>query len=247
MTVYKRPESAVWQCKFTLRGVAVRESTGCTSREDAEAWEARRRQEVLDGLQARQDARLRVPLAEVAERWLQATQATHADQKNNATRVRKLFGVGMVLDSTSGKWIEVEEMRYDTPRLVAPVGKAIELIFENPDVMPHNLVVVQPGARQRVSLAAMELPPEHVDRSGRAWVPESREIVAATKLLETGQSETLRLRPIAEEGVYEYVCTFPGHWTVMYGQLVVTKNVEAYLKANPSAQPAPAPAAAHAH
>jgi glucose/arabinose dehydrogenase/lysophospholipase L1-like esterase len=141
----------------------------------------------------------------------------------------------------------VEEMRYDTPRLVAPVGKAIELIFENPDVMPHNLVVVQPGARQRVSLAAMELPPEHVDRSGRAWVPESREIVAATKLLETGQSETLRLRPIAEEGVYEYVCTFPGHWTVMYGQLVVTKNVEAYLKANPSAQPAPAPAAAHAH
>ena len=141
----------------------------------------------------------------------------------------------------------VEEMRYDTPRIVAPAGKAIELIFENPDVMPHNLVVTQPGARQRVSLAALELPPEHVDRNGRAWVPESREIIAATKLLETGQSETLRLRPIQDEGVYEYVCTFPGHWTVMYGQLVITKDVAAYLKANPSAQPAPAPAAAHTH
>jgi azurin len=141
----------------------------------------------------------------------------------------------------------VEEMRYDTPRIVAPAGKAIELIFENPDVMPHNLVVTQPGARQRVSLAALELPAEHIDRNGRAWVPESREIVAATKLLETGQSETLRLRPIQDEGVYEYVCTFPGHWTVMYGQLVITKDVAAYLKANPSAQPAPTPAAAHTH
>jgi azurin len=100
--------------------------------------------------------------------------------------------------------------------------------------MPHNLVVVEPGARERVGTEAMQLPPEFVDRSGRAWVTESREIVAATKLIEPGQSETLRIKPLREEGVYEYVCTFPGHWTVMYGQLVVTKDVNGYLKANPS-------------
>jgi plastocyanin len=139
----------------------------------------------------------------------------------------------------------VEGMRYDVPRLVVPAGKSFEIIFENPDVMPHNLVVVEPGARERIGTAAMTLPPEHVDRSGRAWVPESREIIAATKLLETGQSETLRLRPIREEGIYEYVCTFPGHWTVMYGQLVVTKDVEAYLKANPAPTIAAPAATAH--
>jgi plastocyanin len=136
-------------------------------------------------------------------------------------------------------------MRYDVPRLIVPAGKSFEIIFENPDVMPHNLVVVEPGARERIGTAAMTLPPEHVDRSGRAWVPESREIIAATKMLETGQSETLRLRPIREEGVYEYVCTFPGHWTVMYGQLVVTKDVETYLKSNPAPTLAAAPATAH--
>jgi azurin len=141
----------------------------------------------------------------------------------------------------------VEGMRYDTPRIVVPAGKAFEIIFENPDVMPHNLVVVEPGARQRIGTAAMALPPENMDRSGRAWVPESREILGATKLLETGQSETLRLRPIREEGVYEYVCTFPGHWTVMYGQLVVTKDVEAYMKNNPVAQLAAPPPGAHAN
>ncbi len=140
-----------------------------------------------------------------------------------------------------------EGMRYDTTRLVVPTGKSFEIIFENVDVMPHNLVVVEPGARERVGTESMTLPPEHLDRQGRAWVSESREIVNATKLLEPGQSETLRIRPIREEGVYEYVCTFPGHWTVMYGQLVVTKDVDAYLKANPTVAAAPATPAEHKH
>ena len=54
-------------------------------------------------------------------------------------------------------------------------------------------------------------------------VRESSDVVAATKLLENGQSETIRIGPnaIREEGLYEYVCTFPGHWMVMNGQMIV--------------------------
>ncbi|MBL9207078.1 MAG: HEAT repeat domain-containing protein [Opitutaceae bacterium] len=141
----------------------------------------------------------------------------------------------------------VEEMRYDTPRIVAPPGKPIEIIFENPDVMPHNLVVVQPGARERVATAALTLPPEHLDRSGRAWVPESREIVAATRLVEPGQSETLRLPALNEEGTYEFVCTFPGHWVIMWGQLVITSSPDAVPSAPVSNPATPAAHAAHGH
>lgn len=132
-----------------------------------------------------------------------------------------------------------EEMRYDTTRLVVQAGKAFEIIFENPDVMPHNFVLVQPGARQKVGLSAMELPAGHVDRQGRAWVGEDKEIVAASKMLEPGQTETLKVAALRTEGVYEFVCTFPGHWALMHGEIVVTKDVDAYLKANL----APAPAA----
>ena len=139
-----------------------------------------------------------------------------------------------------------EQMRYDVTRLVVPVGRAFEIIFENPDVMPHNLVVVNAGSREKVGLAAMELPAGHTDRQGRAWVTEDRAIIAATKLLEPGQSETLKLTAIRNEGTYEYVCTFPGHWAIMWGQLIVTKDVEAYLKANPLTPAAPPPAA-HKH
>ncbi len=138
-----------------------------------------------------------------------------------------------------------EQMRFDVPRLVVPAGRAFEIIFENPDVMPHNLVVVNAGSREKVGLAAMELPAGHTDRQGRAWVTEDRAIIAATKLLEPGQSETLKMTAIRNEGTYEYVCTFPGHWAVMFGQLVVTKDVEAYLKANPLT-PAATPAT-HKH
>jgi hypothetical protein len=139
----------------------------------------------------------------------------------------------------------VEEMRYDTPRLVVPLGKPFEIIFENPDVMPHNLVIVKPGTREKVGTAAANLTPEERDDKGRAYIPafigEPTPIVAATKILETGQNETLRIPAIRDAGTYEFVCTFPGHWLIMYGQLVVTKDVDAYLKQNPiAAKSAPA-------
>jgi hypothetical protein len=97
--------------------------------------------------------------------------------------------------------------------------------------------------------------PEQRDARGRVFVPETSDVVAGTKLLETGQSESLRIPPIRTEGIYEYVCTFPGHWVIMFGQIVVTKDVDAYLKANPpaaaktaSVTPATSGAtAAHAH
>jgi azurin len=133
----------------------------------------------------------------------------------------------------------VEEMRYDTPRIVVPLGKPFEIIFENPDVMPHNLVVLKPGTRERVGAAAANMTPDERDDKGRAYLPtflgEATPILAATKILETGQNETLRIPAIRDAGTYEFVCTFPGHWLIMYGQLVVTKDVDAYLKQNPVA------------
>jgi len=136
----------------------------------------------------------------------------------------------------------VEEMRYDVPRLVVPLNRAFDLTFENPDVMPHNLVVVRPGTRETVGTAAMALLPDALDAKGRAYVPASADVVAATRILETGENQTLRVPALREEGIYEYVCTFPGHWIMMYGQLVVTPDVDAYLKAHPVAPAASAPA-----
>jgi len=63
--------------------------------------------------------------------------------------------------------------------------------------------------------------------------------------MEPGQKETLKLTAPTKTGDYEYVCTFPEHWKVMFGQLVVVKDRDAVLQA--SAQPAPMQRAAAGH
>jgi len=51
-----------------------------------------------------------------------------------------------------------------------------------------------------------------------------------------------------KEGEYEYVCTFPGHSMIMWGKLVVTRDVDAYLQSHPeTAQPAADAGAASGH
>jgi azurin len=149
-----------------------------------------------------------------------------------------------------------EQMRYDTPRLVVEAGKPFEVIFENVDFMSHNLLIVKPNTREKIGLAAAAMKPEDIDSEGRSYVPATPDVLAATKMLQTGEKETLRLTAPTTEGECEYVCTFPGHYQVMRGQLVVTKNAEEYLRANPepvlppapvTSEDATAPGHAHAH
>jgi azurin len=140
-----------------------------------------------------------------------------------------------------------EQMRYDTPRLVVEPGKNFEIILENTDFMPHNLVIVNPGTRQKIGEMAAEMLSDQLDAFGRAYIPATHDILAATKLLENGQRQTLKVVAPDKEGVYDYVCTYPGHWELMWGRLIVTKDVDAYLEANPDATPPKATNAKSGH
>ena len=94
----------------------------------------------------------------------------------------------------------------------------------------------------------MKMKPDQADAAGRAFVPRTKEVVAATPLLEPGQKHRLQMTAPAAEGEYEYVCTYPGHWEMMWGKLVVTKDVDAYLQAHPDSGPAAGGTAErHAH
>jgi azurin len=141
-----------------------------------------------------------------------------------------------------------EQMRYDTPRLVVEAGKPFEVILENNDVMPHNLLFVEPNTRQAVAESVQTMLPTQLDKKGRAYVPQNdKRVLEASKLIEPGQKETLKLTAPTTEGDYEYVCTFPGHWMLMWGKLVVTKDVDAYLQAHPQPDVAPGSAAVDHH
>lgn len=116
-----------------------------------------------------------------------------------------------------------EQLRFDTTRIEVKAGKPFEVVFENDDVMPHNFVLVPPGKHMDIGNAAMTMTPDKLDKQGRAYLPAAfeKQILAATKLLEPGQKETLKLRAPAQPGEYEFVCTFPGHALIMWGVLSV--------------------------
>jgi azurin len=126
-----------------------------------------------------------------------------------------------------------EKMQYDQQRMVVATGRPFEILFVNEDAMPHNLVVVAPGAREEVAMAALRLPAEQRDAKGRLFVPQSDKILAATALVDPGHQERLQLTAPDQEGEYEYVCTFPNHWQNMWGTLIVTRDPAAWLASHP--------------
>jgi len=129
-----------------------------------------------------------------------------------------------------------EQMLYDRTLIVVEAGKPMEIVLINDDAMPHNLVVVVPGALQEIGEAAEKMPPVP-DPEGRLYIPASPKILHATRLVESGQRARLSFTAPEEPGDYQYVCTFPGHWRRMVGTLAVVKDVEAYLAAHPNLGP----------
>lgn len=143
----------------------------------------------------------------------------------DATRVRRSLrelGVSVFVIKTVR-----EQMRYDTPEITVEAGKPFEVIFENNDIMPHNLVFCRPGTHAEVGTAAQTMPAVP-DRKGNLYIPDHKAIIgnAYTKMLEPGQKQRLQLTAPGAVGEYEYVCTFPGHWAIMWGKMKVVKELE---------------------
>ena len=118
-----------------------------------------------------------------------------------------------------------DKMKYDQESFTVQAGETIELIFENRDGMQHNFLLIEEGGLEKVGTAAdlMATSPNGAERS---YIPDSPQIIYASKLIDPGQTVRLRFRAPETPGEYPYVCTFPGHWRIMNGvmQVVPTKS-----------------------
>ncbi len=121
-----------------------------------------------------------------------------------------------------------DQMLYDKERIVVRADKPVEIIFENNDLMPHNLVVTQPGGLEEVgNLAeAQATQPGAIERH---YVPSSSKVMHASRLLQPRDVQKLAFTAPKQPGVYPYVCTYPGHWRRMYGALYVVDDLDSYL------------------
>ncbi|MFN0244108.1 MAG: PVC-type heme-binding CxxCH protein [Planctomycetota bacterium] len=113
-----------------------------------------------------------------------------------------------------------DSLRYDRAEFSVVAGRPVELVFENVDIMPHNLVVTAPGSLARVGLAAERMS-ESPDAASRDYLPDLPEVLHATRLLQPGAREVLNFTAPTTPADHPYVCTFPGHWLRMNGVMHV--------------------------
>ena len=112
----------------------------------------------------------------------------------------------------------VEKIQFDVKAFEVKAGKKVKLIFVNPDFMPHNLVITKPGRADSVAAAAIAL---GADGFKKQFLPETSEILFATKLLDQKEAGELEFTAPSAPGKYPFVCTFPGHATLMRGVMTV--------------------------
>jgi len=111
-------------------------------------------------------------------------------------------------------------LSFQPRELRAKAGEAIKLTFVNPDVVPHNWALVRPGTLAAVGDLANKLvaDPSAVTRH---YVPTSGDVVVYTDVVNPGEQGAIWFRVPEVAGRYPFLCTFPGHWMVMNGELIV--------------------------
>ncbi|SOD95381.1 plastocyanin/azurin family copper-binding protein [Spirosoma fluviale] len=111
-------------------------------------------------------------------------------------------------------------LKFDTDKLEVKAGSRIKLVFNNNDDMLHNFVITKPGAANAVGDAALRL---NLNGPKMNYVPATPNVLYHTNILQPETSETIYFLAPAEPGDYQFVCSFPGHSSLMQGTLKVVK------------------------
>ena len=117
-----------------------------------------------------------------------------------------------------------DTMQFDVKEFTVQAGEKVELTFKNIGKLPklamgHNLVILKEG----VSPLKFGQKIMGMGASPTNPLPKESlvEVIAATKLLGPGESEKLSFTAPKQAGFYQFLCSFPGHYAIMRGVMVV--------------------------
>ncbi|MBK1827983.1 azurin [Haloferula rosea] len=116
-----------------------------------------------------------------------------------------------------------DQMQYDKKELTVTEGQKVTIKFKHIGKLPkaamgHNVVILKPGTA--MPAFAMKCAPA----AANDYIPEDAEskalIVAHTKMIGGGEETSVTFTAPAA-GEYPYLCTFPGHFGIMNGKMIV--------------------------
>ena len=113
-----------------------------------------------------------------------------------------------------------DKMQYDLSEIDVYEGQTVVLTLNHTGTMPmasmgHNFVLLKNGT----DLDKFEEKAGKAQKEG--YIPTDKsDIIANTKLIGGGESDTITFMA-PEKGTYDYLCSFPGHYSVMKGKFNV--------------------------
>ena len=113
-----------------------------------------------------------------------------------------------------------DRMKFDKSEINVYEGQTVILTLQHTGTMPvtamgHNFVLLTQGT----SLA--DFANEALKANDNEYIPvDSKNIIAHTGLIGGGESDVITFEAPAK-GTYDYVCSFPGHYSVMKGKFNV--------------------------
>jgi len=116
-----------------------------------------------------------------------------------------------------------DQMLYEDDRFTVPAGEEITLTMDNSGTsspaMVHNVVILNTmddEAIDRVGQAALEA-------GAPNYIPEDDAILANTEMADPGETVSMTFTAPSEPGEYRFICTYPGHYGLMQGTMVVVE------------------------
>jgi len=111
-------------------------------------------------------------------------------------------------------------MKFDTRKITVKSGKIVKLTLKHigqldVQVMGHNFVLL----KRKVNL--IEFANKAATARDNQYIPVgSDEVIVYTDMIGGGEETTIEFLP-PEPGVYDFLCSFPGHYAMMKGKFIV--------------------------
>lgn len=111
-----------------------------------------------------------------------------------------------------------DQMKFDKTEIRVKAGEKIKLVLNHTGKLPknamgHNFVLLSKGTDvQKFATAAM-------NEKATEYIP-SKGVLAHTKLIGGGESTTIEFT-VPSKGIYDFICSFPGHYAMMKGKFIV--------------------------
>lgn len=109
------------------------------------------------------------------------------------------------------------DLSYDITEIRAKAGSTITIRYDNSSDMPHNIVFV--NGREDIQPVGVA----GIQARDTGYVPmddaNQARIFAYTELARPGEVVDVTFT-VPEPGTYPYICTYPGHFTMMQGDLI---------------------------